>query len=60
MRHEFPVPPNCDQADYEAPRLAPKPPHWKDRVKALGNAVVPQVAYPIFKRIYEVLNDNRR
>lgn len=30
-----------------------------DRIKSLGNAVVPQQAYPIFKAIMEVLRDEQ-
>jgi len=40
--------------DLEIP-LAPRQPQTKDRLISLGNAWVPQVAAPIFRRIAEVL-----
>lgn len=55
MGHEFPNPPAMERAAHELPLLAEKGAYWKDRVKATGNAVVPQVVYPIFAALYERL-----
>ena len=41
----------CPQHAYEFPRLAKGVKMRKERIKALGNAVVPQQAYPLFKAI---------
>lgn len=40
----------------DIPRIAGGVPHRADRIKALGNAVVPQQFYPVFAAISEVDN----
>lgn len=49
----FPARPGEPQYDYEPPRTAPSTPTTNARIKALGNAVVPQCAYPIFTALME-------
>ena len=52
----------CGRWEFEpcVDRVAHGLPNRVDRIRALGNAVVPQQAYPIFKAIMEVLNDAKR
>ncbi len=58
--HIFPAYRNQEQHDFEPPRTIDRrqSPGRKDRLKALGNAVVPQVVYPIALSIREYLEGN--
>ena len=47
---------NEDQYPYEPPRTCKNVPNRAKRLKALGNAVVPQQAAPIFRAIAEMEN----
>lgn len=51
----FPARPGEPQHAYEPPRTAPSTPTTNARIKALGNAVVPQVVYPILEALMEWL-----
>ncbi len=53
--HRWPAPPGPEQYPWEPPRLvAGKEPYRRQRLQALGNAVVPQVAEWLGRRILAV------
>ena len=55
VAHRFPAGPG-PQHPWEPPRqIVSRGPHWKHRVKALGNSVVPQCVYPFAVEIMRLL-----
>lgn len=55
-RPKYPATQGTYQYQWEASRTVSEPqPHWKPRVQALGNAVMPQIAYAIAKEIKKTL-----
>lgn len=53
--HRFPAGPG-PQHPWEPPRqIVSRGPHWKHRIKALGNSVVPQCVYPFAVEIMRLL-----
>ena len=56
MAHQWPAPPNTPQHENEPPRLVEDYAGRKQRIHALGNILMPQVVYPIFKALYDRLS----
>lgn len=56
LEHKFPAPPGYAQNDYEPPRVSTQSKTRAARLRALGNAVVPQCVYPLAVAIREWLD----
>lgn len=56
MSHQWPARPNEPQLKSEPPRLIADYPNRRHEIKGFGNAVLPQVVYPIFKALHERLS----
>jgi DNA (cytosine-5)-methyltransferase 1 len=52
--HRWPAPYGCEQYEWEPPRVARDVPNRRERLEALGDAVVPQQVYPILVAIVAV------
>jgi len=57
-RPQWPARPGQEQFDYEPPRVTQKKKNHKERIQALGNAVVPQIPYLIMKELYAILHSD--
>lgn len=55
-RGQFPAAPNQAQYGFEPSRVTDRKPYRRDRLKALGNAVVPQQALPIAQAVKQFLD----
>lgn len=55
--HQFPAYRGQPQHDFEPPRVTARKHLRRDRIKALGNAVVPQVILPIAQKMYDYLTE---
>lgn len=53
------VPDDYWDAEPDIPRVSGSTPHRADRLKCLGNMVVPQQFYPIFAGIAEIENNKK-
>jgi hypothetical protein len=57
MQHRYPTYQGVEQLPYEEPRVVPKKqPHWKERMKALGNIAMPTVVAPIAMELIQELD----
>lgn len=55
----FPAPPMFDPLPGEPPRVAPTHPRWRDRHRAIGNAVVPAVGFVIGSAIRRIIESEQ-